>query len=125
VIRETRDRGEVAAVARHFPEFFSDADEAREDCRYFLAERDGEPVGLIFFDHIQDDVWRGHFMMLSSGRGKGAIYARQAIKAMLSSGAGRIIGMTPIDNYRALRGAFAAGMRYAARTEKHHITECP
>lgn len=122
MIRETRDADEIAVVARHFPQFLPGAD-VKDDCRYFLAEQDGEIVGLIMFDHIEDDVWRGHFMMIRPGNG--VIYARQAIRAMLGSGAGRILGMTPIDNHKALRAAFGAGMRYVRKSDQFNITECP
>ena len=122
MIRETRSADDIAVVARHFPQFLS-GNEVKDDCRYFVAEQGGEIVGLIMFDHIEDDVWRGHFMMIRPG--KGVIYARQAIRKMLESGACRILGMTPIDNHKALRAAFAAGMRYVRKSDQFHITECP
>lgn len=124
MIRETRDREEIASVMRHYPQFAGADDQVKDRCRYFVAERNGEIVGLVFFDHLENKVWRGHFLMLPAGMGRGVLYARQALKAM-SDTADRVIGMTPIENTKALRAAFAVGMRYAARTEEFHVTEYP
>lgn len=121
MIRETRDWGEIWSVFQRFPEFFSGTEALRDDCRYFAVERDGRVIGIVYFNHLEDAVWQGHFLMLEPGHG--VISARQAIRKMLESGAERIIGLTPLDRPKALRAAFAAGMKYVTRTPEYHVTE--
>ena len=96
-----------------------------EGGRYFEVLCDGENAGLIYFNPLDpaEKVWEGHFMVLPEGAGMAARYARQAIKRMLETGADRVVGFTPLDNLKALRAAFAAGMKYVTRTNDWHMTE--
>lgn len=94
-----------------------------EGARYFVAEKQGEPVGIIYFKPLKENLWEGHFMIRPEGKGFAARYAKQALNIMKEQGAGRIIGFTPKTNVAALRAAFSAGMKYIKQTDRYYITE--
>ena len=127
MIRETRDFDLIARVfSRPEVEKYRPTDAFEpvipENAVYYEAMKDGRTVGVIYFDELDGDL-EGHFMVLPEGAGLAAMYARQALRDVTRKTGKKVVGFTPRDNTKALRAAFAAGMKYVAMTDEWHMTE--
>lgn len=117
MIEETRDFARLREIMQHPALAKYARDELPQDARYFLCGDDG----VIFFTPMDEPGdWDGHFMITRPG--KAVLWARQALRAMIATGARRIFGATPESHTRALRAAFGAGMRYVGKRDGYHIT---